>query len=127
MRLHEFRRGQHVQVKRKRWAGQSEAARDCACRKPVRRVPDQQAKNVEPGLLRQSSQRIDSEGCLHISRTMEIYDNPTRKSNAQGANAFVARCVRSTRNLTKWATSRMGPAIISPIQGIGDETKNALV
>ena len=72
MRLNQFRRSEHVEVKGKRWAGQAETMGDCSCGKSVRCMPDQQAKNIEACLLRQSSQRIDSERCLHISKTMKI-------------------------------------------------------
>jgi hypothetical protein len=81
MRPDKFGCGQHVKVKRKRWSGQPETTRDCSCGKSIGRMPDKQAKDTEPRLLGQRSQRIDSKRFLHISKTMEMYDAWRQLSN----------------------------------------------
>ena len=60
MWLDEISRGQYVEVKRKCRTRQPKTAGDCPCGETARRVPDKQAKNVEPRLLCQGSERIDS-------------------------------------------------------------------
>lgn len=59
MRVDELCCGKHVEVKRKCWTGQPEAARDCPCGKSIGRLPDKQPKNIEAGFLCQSGERIN--------------------------------------------------------------------
>jgi len=54
--LNEISRGQHVQVKGKRWTRQTETTRESSCGKSVGGAPDEQAENIEARLLRQCSQ-----------------------------------------------------------------------
>jgi hypothetical protein len=58
--LDEISRGQYVQVKRERRTRQPKTAGDCPSGEAVRRVPDKQAKDVKPVLLRECGERIDS-------------------------------------------------------------------
>ena len=69
---HELRRGQHVQVEGKRGVREMKAAGDLSCGKPFRSMPNEKPKDIEAGFLGESGKRIDSVGCLHISKTMEI-------------------------------------------------------
>src|ERR1700730_5420216 len=60
-------------MKGKGWTRQPQAASYCSRRKTVRGVPNEQTKDVESRFLRQRGKRFDSVGCLHISKTMELY------------------------------------------------------
>src|ERR1700730_16061508 len=60
-------------MKGKGWTRQPQAASYCSRRKTVRGVPNEQTKDVESRFLRQRGKRVDSNGCLHISKTMELY------------------------------------------------------
>jgi hypothetical protein len=68
----EFRRSQNVQMKRKRWTWQPKTAGYRTGGRTVRRVPDEQTKDIEARLFCQCGERIDSVHCLHISGTIKI-------------------------------------------------------
>jgi len=81
MRQHQFCGRQHIQVERKRRAGKTQTAGNLSRGQTFRSVPHQKPENVKACLLSQSGQRIDSIRCLHISKTMEMYDSPRTLSN----------------------------------------------
>lgn len=75
MRLHEIRSGKNIQVKGKCGPRQLHLTGDGSNRQTIRSVFDQEAKDVQAGLLRECAERVECTRCIHNFGTMDIIRN----------------------------------------------------